>query len=241
MGTYYHIKDKESKDDPLNKGVYTVYEDDYIDALYSIAKKYGVEITEKMLTDELKRKETKKEGSKQRRCAIFIDGSNFYFKLKDLKLHNLLQFDFSAFAKMLAGKDKIVSVTYYIGKIRADGTEKTQKLFNNQRKLLAHLRKHKLRYSLGYLMKSDDKYHEKGVDVNIAVDMLVATYENLCDRIILISSDTDLLPAIEKAKEKGMQVEYIGFSHKPSVAMVAVCSMPRLLMAEELSKFIGEK
>lgn len=87
-------------------------------------------------------------------------------------------------------------------------------------------------------MKSGGKYHEKGVDVNIAVDILAASYEDLCDRIVLVSSDTDLLPAILKAKEKRKQVEYIGFSHKPSVAMVATCSRSRLLTIEELSKFI---
>ena len=184
---------------------------------------------------------SKKKDMTKQKCIILIDGSNFYFKLKDLGLHNLLEFDFSGFAKMLAGKDKIVSITYYVGKIRTDGTEKTQRLFSNQRKLLAHLKKHNLKYSLGYLMKSDGKYHEKGVDVNIAVDMLVATYENLCDRIILISSDTDLLPAIIKAKEKGMFIEYVGFSHKPSVAMVATCSQSRLLRKEDLNKGSEER
>lgn len=170
-----------------------------------------------------------------KRCIILIDGSNFYFKLKDLDLHKLLEFDFSGFMKLLAGNQKIVKTVYYIGRIKTDGTDKTQVLFNNQRKLLAYLRKHNLNYSLGYLMKSNKTYHEKGVDVNIAVDLLVATYEHLCERVILVSSDTDLLPAINKAKEKGMIVEYLGFSHKPSVAMVARCSESRLLRKEDLT------
>jgi len=176
------------------------------------------------------------------RCAVFIDGSNFYFKLKELGFRNLLEFDFSGFVKMLAGKKgSLVKATYYVGKIRTDGTKKTQQLFRSQRKLLAHLKKHKITYSLGYLMKSDGKYHEKGVDVNIAVDMLVATYENLSDRLILVSSDTDLLPAIVKAKEKGKFVEYVGFSHKPSVALVATCLASRLLTKEDLEKFSVKK
>jgi len=176
------------------------------------------------------------------RCTVFIDGSNFYFKLKELGFRNLLEFDFSGFVKMLAGKKgSLVKATYYVGKIRTDGTKKTQQLFRSQRKLLAHLKKHKITYSLGYLMKSDGKYHEKGVDVNIAVDMLVATYENLSDRLILVSSDTDLLPAIVKAKEKGKFVEYVGFSHKPSVALVATCLASRLLTKEDLEKFSAKK
>lgn len=174
----------------------------------------------------------------KRKCVILIDGSNFYFKLKDLKLHNELDFDFSGFAKKLAGKDEIVHATYYVGAVRTDGTSYTQKLFSNQRKLLAHLRKQGFFYSLGYLLRTNNKMHEKGVDVNIAVDILVATYENLCERIILVSSDTDLLPAIKKAKEKGKIVEYVGFSHQPSLAMVANCSTSTLLKSEDLQPFL---
>src|SRR3989344_8018964 len=175
------------------------------------------------------------------RCIVLIDGSNFYFKLRDLKLHNLLNFNFSGFTKMLAGEEnKIVHAIYYVGKIRTDGTKKTKIMFDNQQKLISHLKKHNYKYSLGYLMKNDGGYHEKGVDVNIAVDILVATYENLCDRIILVSSDTDLLPAIVKVKEKGKLIEYIGFSHKPSVAMVANCSESRLLKKEELEQFLAK-
>ena len=173
---------------------------------------------------------------------ILIDGSNFYFKLKDLKLSNLLHFDFSGFAKSISGENnKLISTTYYIGKIRTDGTEKTKQLFDNQQKLLSHLIKHKVKYSLGYLMKTDGRYHEKGVDVNIAVDMLVAAYEDQCDRIMLISSDTDLLPAIIKSKEKGKAVDYVGFSHKPSVAMVATCTESHLLKKGDLEVFLVEK
>lgn len=177
----------------------------------------------------------------KKRCIILIDGSNLYFKLKDLKLHNLLNFDFANFAKKLADRDKIIHSTYYVGKVRTDGTEHTQRLFNNQRKLFAHLKKHAFSYSLGYLLQSDGKMHEKGVDVNIAVDILVATYENVCDRIIIVSSDTDLLPAIKKAKEKGKNVEYVGFSHKVSVAMVTNCSETTLLKRDDLLPFVKSR
>ena len=175
------------------------------------------------------------------KSMVLIDGGNFYHKLKDLKLHGLLTFDFSGFAKMLVGKDQIVQVVYYVGKIRTDGTGKTKKLFDNQQRLLGSLKKQRVKYSLGYLMKSDGEYHEKGVDVAIAVDMLVAAYEDTCDRIVLVSSDTDLLPAVDKAKEKGKVVEYVGFSHKVSVAMVARCSESRLLRRENIEHFVTGK
>lgn len=177
----------------------------------------------------------------KQKCIILIDGSNFYFKLKDLNFHRLLDFNFAKFALHLARSNKIINTCYYVGRIRQDGTEKTQKLFDSQQKLIGKLRKDKISYCFGYLLKSDGIYHEKGVDVQIAVDMLVAAYENKCDRIILVSSDTDLAPAIKKVREKVKVVEYIGFSHKPSVAMVSFCTESTLLKKEDLESFIGKK
>lgn len=173
-----------------------------------------------------------------KRCLVLIDGSNFYFKLKDLQLHKLLEFNFSKFSKFLIRSEKLVGAKYYVGRIRQDGTKHADKMLANQQKLIENLKRHNFRYEFGYILKNGKEYHEKGVDVNIAVEMLVASYENLCDRIILVSSDTDLAPAINKAQEKGKIVEYVGFSHKPSVAMVRFCKESRLLAKEDLEPFL---
>ncbi|PIX31320.1 helicase, partial [Candidatus Berkelbacteria bacterium CG_4_8_14_3_um_filter_33_6] len=45
------------------------------------------------------------------------------------------------------------------------------------------------------MLKSDGKYHEKGVDVRIAVDILRGALKNEYRRCFVISSDTDLIPA----------------------------------------------
>lgn len=170
---------------------------------------------------------------KKQRCLILIDGSNFYFKLKKL-LPKTLTLDYNAFLKNICKTQKLTQAYYYIGRVKSDGTDKSKQMVANQQRLFSQLRKANIKYKLGYLMKNNGVYHEKGVDVQIAVDMVVAAYENTCDRIILISSDTDLLPAIEIAKSKGKIVEYVGFSHKPSIAMVAHCTESTLLKADDL-------
>ena len=172
------------------------------------------------------------------RCLILIDGSNFFFKLKSLQLHNLLSFNFTAFSTLLCRDGSLVGATYFVGKVKTDGTEKTKKLQANQQKLFTHLIQHNYHYALGYLMKSDGIFHEKGVDVDIAVSILVAAYEDVADRIILVSSDTDLLPAIKKAQEWGKSVEYIGFSHQPSLALIARCTKSRLLDKADLQPLV---
>ena len=49
---------------------------------------------------------------KQERAIILIDGSNFYFKLRDLKLHQLVDFDFTSFAHSLIERNRLISATY---------------------------------------------------------------------------------------------------------------------------------
>lgn len=131
-----------------------------------------------------------------------------------------------------------MQATYYIGRLETDGTEKARRMQADQQRLFTHLKKHQFTYSLGYLLKSDGVFHEKGVDVNMAVDMVVAAYEDLCERIYLVSSDTDLLPAIKKAQEKGKIVEYVGFSHNLSKALASRCKEKRILTKEALLGFI---
>lgn len=179
--------------------------------------------------------------AKRKRVFIVIDGSNFYHKLKGLGFVDLLKFNFSGFTKFLAGNNKIVSRKYYVGAVReVPKSPKSKKLLADQQRLLARLKNQNFSYSLGYLLKTD-RFHEKGVDVNIAVDILVGAYEDLYDRLILVSSDTDLLPAIIKTKEKGKEVEYVGFSHQPSFALIRHATETRLLRKEDLTHFVCKK
>src|SRR5207249_3346203 len=139
------------------------------------------------------------------------------------------------------GNRKLIKTVYYVGKVKTDGTLKAKIMHADQQRLFSHLRKHGIIYSLGYLLKSDGKFHEKGVDVQIAVDMLVAAYENQCDHIYLVSSDTDLIPAIHKAQEKGKTVVYVGFSHQVSRALVDSCKETQTLTKDQLLPFIQEQ
>jgi uncharacterized LabA/DUF88 family protein len=108
-----------------------------------------------------------------------------------------------------------------------------------QVKLFNHLQSNKEEFNVqrGYLMRSDGAFHEKGVDVKIAIDLLAGAYEDMYDTAILISSDTDLIPAIQKVRQLGKKVEYIGFSHKPSYGLIKNANETRLLTKNEMEQF----
>jgi len=179
------------------------------------------------------------KNNNKNRVAIYIDGSNLYHKLKDLSIKDKTLFDYKKLCLWLARDREIISCRYYIGVIRAkEDDEKGQKLRREQQKLFAYLTKQNFTIKKGYLMSNEGKYHEKGVDVQIAVDMLIGAYENLYDTAILLSSDTDLIPAIKKIKYMGKNVEYIGFAHKPSFGLQKYVTLSRLLIKEEIEPFV---
>ena len=171
---------------------------------------------------------------------MFLDGSNFYHRLKDteLKFKHVLYFNYKNFAEWLANGRKIIECIYYVGLVRKEPkNKKSEALVRNQQKLFAHLKKHRWKIQTGYMLKQGKDYKEKGVDVKLALDIAIKAFKNEYDTAIIISSDTDLLPAIINAKELGKKIEYIGFGHKPSFGMQNHADISRLLIKSELVKF----
>jgi len=178
--------------------------------------------------------------ARKERAIILLDGSNFYHRLKDKELNfkNLLKFNYKDFAEWLSGDRKIVATIYYIGLVRKElGNTKSEKLVSNQQKLFAYLKKQGWEIKTGYMMKHEKDYKEKGVDVKLAVDILDFAYQNKYDTAIIISSDTDLIPAINRAKELKKKIEYIGFAHRASFGIQRYANISRLLTKSDLEPF----
>ncbi len=159
------------------------------------------------------------------KILVQFDGSNFYNKVKKLVpgIH-LTNFDYLSFAKKIT---KIMphQVIYYIGEIKKyPGNAKSQRLYASQQSLFFNLRKQNIEIKLGYLLLSNGKYHEKGVDVQIAVDIVRGAIKNEYDISYLISSDTDLLPAIKTARDEGKKIIYVAFKDYMSRALLKNCS-----------------
>lgn len=174
-----------------------------------------------------------------KRIAIYIDGGNLYHKLKGLEINNTTEFDYSGLCDLLSRKRNIISKRYYVGVVRAkNDNQKGQKMRAAQQKLFNLLKNNNFCIKQGYLMQNNGKYHEKGVDVQIATDMLIGAYEDLYDVAILVSSDTDLIPAIKKIKHLKKEIEYIGFSHCPSLALQKNVTLSRLLIRDDIENFI---
>ncbi len=171
------------------------------------------------------------------RVAIFIDGGNLYRLLKEHNLVPKRHFDHEALAKHLLRRRKLVSQGYYVGIVRDfDGSEKSKKMVESQQKFLAGLESKGFYIERGRIVY-DHNIREKGVDVKIAVDLVACAFEDKYDIAVLVSSDTDLIPAVKHVIGMKKTVEYVGFSTKPSIGMTKECSLSNLLLLEDLEKF----
>ncbi|MDP3975389.1 MAG: NYN domain-containing protein [bacterium] len=179
-----------------------------------------------------------------KRAVVFIDGGNFYFRLRDLTSTfedrpSLLSFPFMRFCDWLVRPHQLVAVHYYIGALkRQRGNQKSEKMYADQQKLIATLREQKVSVILGHVIQHPDKsYHEKGVDVRIAVEMIRLAREDRYDVAYLVSSDTDLVPAVEEVRLLRKEVCYTGFSRSQSFGLTKASSDTRLIRSEEVLPF----
>jgi len=179
------------------------------------------------------------------RASIFIDGSNFYFKLKELThrgggAYRLLDFQFGKFTQWLAVPHQSIKVYYYLGAVKQiRGNEKSETLYADQQKLIRRLQAQRIVVTLGHIIRHPDgSFHEKGVDVRIAVEMIRYARLNAYDIAYLLSSDTDLVPAVEEVRSLNKKVQYVGIPKGQSFGLTVAADDVRLLRPEDIAQFL---
>ena len=172
------------------------------------------------------------------RAIVIVDGSNFYHKLKSLNFNQLSSFDYNQFIYSLTKNDQLIRKYFCIGKVKASQNDKkARKMMADQQALVSRLKKENFIIQFGYLLKSENRYHEKGVDVQMAVDILKDAYQNIYDKAYLLSSDSDLLPAIIESQAIGKVIVYVGFRHQISYALINNCKKTLLLEKKDILPF----
>lgn len=212
------------------------------------------------------------------RVQIFIDGGNFHhLALKPLGIHEA-DFDFDAFTSFLADGRTITEMgkRYYVGTVREkEGDDRSKaamarqtSLFNSLKRMNWEIKTSKLRertemiridervddherlLGLGITEVVHKTFREKGIDVKIATDMMAAAIDDKCDTLIIVSSDTDLVPMIDWVKFRmKKRVEYIGFSIpdklgridkdiKPTQSLIGRTDIQRILVESDIRRFV---
>ena len=112
-------------------------------------------------------------------------------------------------------------------------------LVKGQQKFLSNLENDGFTIRRGRILYDKGNPREKGTDIKIATDLIIGAVDNLYDTAILVSSDTDLIPAIQYVRYKNKKLEYIGFSHAPSFGIEKYATFSRLLLPSDINQFKG--
>jgi len=217
------------------------------------------------------------EEMQNNRVSIYIDGNNFYhLVLKKLGLDET-RFDFEKFAIFLAN-DRVISnmgKRFYTGTVREqEGNIRSKKAMSKQTFLFTFLKNNKWEIKTSKLRRrmekiiiddrvtnyqnllklgikeiSTERLREKGIDVKLATDLIVGAVDNKYDTAIIVSSDSDLIPAIDWVRRRMKKIiEYVGFSipdesnpknsTNPPISLIAKTDVKRILVKSDLHQFI---
>jgi uncharacterized LabA/DUF88 family protein len=140
------------------------------------------------------------------RVMIFIDGSNLYHSLK--KFFNRVDIDMGKFCEKLLGRRRLIRIYYYNAKV---GRREEPERYKDQQTFFASVGA--VPYTelrLGHLVYNNwpsTPPYEKGVDVQLATDLLTHSFKNNYDTAILVAGDNDYVGALQAVKDNGKHVE----------------------------------
>ena len=144
------------------------------------------------------------------RSIVYIDGFNFYYGvLKDSPDKWL---DIQAYFTKLRQTDDVQKIWYFTALVGGDQRLRQKTYLDALTTLhlvdvqFGHYKQKTIKCNVRKCTFSGPREfrapEEKGTDVKIALQMLDDAYQNACDRIILVSGDSDLVPAIELIKTR---------------------------------------
>lgn len=153
-------------------------------------------------------------------------------------------FDLRGFLKDLVSPHHLNEIRYYLGSVkRIRGDAKSEDLYAKQQQVIAFLQNQKVALGYGHIIRHPDgSHHEKGVDVLLAVEMIRLASEDAYDVAYLVSSDTDLVPAVEECQRLGKKVVYVGSSlHGKSFGLTKISDQTVLLQKKDVLPFVPPK
>jgi uncharacterized LabA/DUF88 family protein len=170
--------------------------------------------------------------------VVYIDGQNFFHGLESWGLDGK-SFNFKSYATSITEGKTLVAIKYY-------GAKYPKRL---------SLRKHnaddaffKSLERMGVTVvegkfKIDDSTgrpiaREKGVDVRLATDLIFDAVFGTYDHAYVLSSDTDLVPAIEQTKKQFKEKKIFNFSFQRLQEFIRSCDSCLLIYPDRAKKFI---
>jgi uncharacterized LabA/DUF88 family protein len=139
------------------------------------------------------------------RAIVYIDGFNFYYGAVKGTPYKWLNFE--ELCRRLLKDDDVIEIQYFTARVSGAREQRQMALWRAFATLpllkivAGHFKSKRVECTHATCAFVGDRhfptFEEKHTDVNIAIHMLDDAYQNRCDRLILFSGDSDLVPAVK--------------------------------------------
>lgn len=198
---------------------------------------------------------------------VFIDGENYRQNLAQILAENadisdkdaIFKFDTAELLQDILNQNDL-DIRYYASEIKTPKgytpTKNIQKhltiIKDRMRKWVAYLKTQNITYiKAGNLKVKEGKIcnkcgtknevlQEKGVDVRLALDIFETSLDKKITEIAIFSSDTDICPALHKAKNHNTKLKYICFATRVNRAISAVCDETITITLPKLQEYLKQ-
>lgn len=160
---------------------------------------------------------------KKKKVNFYIDGFNFYYGLRGIVKHKpdwkkFYWIDIVAFCSaFLSEHEKIGKVMYFTSRprsnekmIRQNTLLRCNQKLNPEKLEIVYGRyanKQLKCNASGGCKRIYEDLEEKETDVNLAIRMIIDSYEKKCDKMVLMSGDTDFVPPLKEIKNKHKHIK----------------------------------
>lgn len=154
-----------------------------------------------------------------RKSIIYIDGFNLYYGAIKGSPHKWL--DLEKFFTLLRQHDDIQQIYYFTAWARGPAVNRQQPYLRALETLplvttvVSRHKRKRFECRVNACTHAGSRFYsgveEKRTDVAIAVQMVDDAYNGLCDTQVLVSGDSDLVPALDRIRENHPQVRLIAY------------------------------
>jgi uncharacterized LabA/DUF88 family protein len=126
---------------------------------------------------------------------------------------------------------------------------KSEKAVRIQSRFVNHIQQQRIQFiKVGYLRARENepceecgkqtwRLTEKGVDVGMAVRIL--SEANKDTELVIVSADTDLIPAFKAAHKLGAKLMHVGYEHRPIISLSSMADTTRIVTLPVAQKYAG--
>ncbi|RIH88698.1 NYN domain-containing protein [Calidithermus roseus] len=146
---------------------------------------------------------------------VYVDGFNLYYGA--LKGSPYKWLDLEAYFKRIRPNDRIRRIQYFTARVKGKSDQAAYLSALSTRPIVhtefGLFKSKRIQCGVSSCSYTGDRrfpaFEEKGTDVNIALRMLDDAYQQACDQLILVSADSDLVPALKLIRQRFPQIRIV--------------------------------